>query len=70
MKEISRVESETVNLEGLADKVNEIVDAMNSLLENVRYIRPKVSLERKDICTCTRKYMKCNYHDVKLTEID
>ena len=29
----------------------------------------KVSLERKDICTCTRKYMKCNYHDVKLTEI-
>ena len=41
MKEISRVESETVNLEGLADKVNEIVDAMNSLLENVRYIRPE-----------------------------
>ena len=30
----------------------------------------KVSLEGKDICTCTRKYMKCNYHDVKLTEID
>ena len=44
MKEISRVESEVVNLEGLADKVNEIVDAMNSLLENVRYIRPKESV--------------------------